>query len=564
MDIIPSSVLSIIQQHFTLFLHWFSDEMYRRLLGRAQDEFLVRLKEHLAFTPLEQACAAYHHQSGPGARPTHTVPRLVRALIVKYLLDLSLRQLEQTIQWNLLVKWFVGYALFESGPDHSTLERFELWVYANYPRSFFDEVLTQIDRDFPEERQKAQIGDTYALCANAARESVIQLVRHSCKRLLVALGHVDPESLAQIKSQLTLTALFGVEDEIKEFRLDTTQRKERLEQTVVAALHAQTLIRTHLAAHPTLVHDDQPQGVEFWLDTLDKILADEVAIQRDEQGQVLCVQELPKAQKGSYRIGSATDPDATYRVHGERTDFGYNVNVAATDTFVREIRVDTGCQPDPVAIPALLTAQQEHHDLLPTKFIYDQAAGTGKSHAVVEEATKGQTQLVAPIVDYAQRSPRFGPDDFLLAPDGLSLTCPHGQVSTKAYPSNSAQGRAFRFSAKQCAGCPLVQACRGDKLPADHMRQVFISDHRSVLAKARTYAQTAEFRADMTLRSTIEREIANLVRYHGARQARRRGQPKCDFQAKMNATAFNIRQWMRQLDRRTISAEPRTRDESAH
>ena len=55
------------------------------------------------------------------------------------------------------------------------------------------------------------------------------------------------------------------------------------------------------------------------------------------------------------------------------------------------------------------------------------------------------------------------------------------------------------------------------------MRQVFISDHRSALAKARTYAQTPEFKEDLKLRATIERHIANLVRYHGGRQARRRG-----------------------------------------
>ncbi len=88
------------------------------------------------------------------------------------------------------------------------------------------------------------------------------------------------------------------------------------------------------------------------------------------------------------------------------------------------------------------------------------------------------------------------------------------------------------------------------------MRQVFISDHRSVLAQARTYAQTDDFLEDMKLRSTVERHIAVLVRYLGARQARRRGLPKCDFQAKMNATAFNLRQWMRQRERRSLSLSP--------
>ena len=92
--------------------------------------------------------------------------------------------------------------------------------------------------------------------------------------------------------------------------------------------------------------------------------------------------------------------------------------------------------------------------------------------------------------------------------------------------------------------CPVADRCRGD-LPADHMRQVFISDFRALVAQARTYALTEDFKADMKLRPAIERIIANLVRYHDARYARRRGQRNCQYQAPMNATAFNLRQWLR-------------------
>lgn len=133
---------------------------------------------------------------------------------------------------------------------------------------------------------------------------------------------------------------------------------------------------------------------------------------------------------------------------------------------------------------------------------------------------------------YDERSQRFGPDDFTLSPDAQRLTCPNHQVSDKAYRTQSGQGRSFRFSAEQCQGCSLADKCRSDKLPAHHMRQVFISDHRSVLALARTYAQTADFRADLKLRALIERIIANLVRYHGGRYARRRGRSNGDYQAK--------------------------------
>jgi hypothetical protein len=531
-------------------LYWFSEEMYQRLWRRAEGHYLVRLRDHLDWKPLEAACVGYHHANGPGAPPTHSVARLVRALVVKYLLGLSLRQWEHEIRWNLLVKWFVGYAIFEAGPDHATLERFEQWVCEQQRRTFFDEVLAQIDLDFPDERHKAQIGDTYAMRAAATAEGLIRLIRHSCQLLLDELGKVDSAAWAQVESQLDRTALFGAEDEVKEFRLERAERSQRLQETVIAAVHCQVLVRAPWVRDLAALKREQPE-VASRLALLDKILADEVSIVRNEQGQITQVQELPKKKKGTYRIGSATDPEATHRVHGERMDFGYNVSVATTDTFIREIEVNTGCQPDAMGIAGLLTAQQEHHDLIPEKFIYDKAAGTGKWHNEVAKASNNQTQLVAPLVAYDERSERFGPDDFALSPDGQRLTCPHGQVSDKVYRSQSSEGRSFRFFADQCQGCPLAEKCRGDKTSADHMRQIFISDHRSVLALARIYAQTADFLADLKLRALIERIIANLVRYHDGRYSQRRGQSNCDYQAKMNGMAFNIRQWMRELDRRT-------------
>ena len=76
-------------------LYWFSQEMYSGLLGRAQKHFLVKLHEHLRSEPLERACADYHHHSGPGAPVVHSVSRLVRALVVKFLLNLSLHDSER-------------------------------------------------------------------------------------------------------------------------------------------------------------------------------------------------------------------------------------------------------------------------------------------------------------------------------------------------------------------------------------------------------------------------------------------------------------------------------------
>jgi IS5 family transposase len=547
---IPDFLPGVILPLWTRLLTWLSSQVYARFL--APSDFWVRLAAHLDCTPLEQACAGYQHTAGPGAKASHTVAHLVRALLVKYLWNLSLRELEYTLRTNLVIRWFVGYGLFERTPDHSTLERFEQWVIAQQSRTFFDEVLKQIDQDFPEQRGQTQYGDTYALRANAAQETLLTLVRHACRRLLAALAEADPAGHATVLAQLDQPALFGTTEEVKEYRLDNEQRRARLATVAVAAAQCADLVRGHLAA--AALPEAQRQASAVWLAHLDKILADEVALTRDAAGQAVAAAELPKDQKGSYRLGSATDPDATYRVHDDQIDFGYNVNVAATQDFIREVHVATGAEPDPVAIPAVLTAEQEYHDVVPPKFVYDAAAGAGKYFAEVAEVTDGQTQLVAPPIPYAERTERFGPDDFTLSADGTTLTCPGDQRSTTAYRSQSGEGRNFRFTAQQCQGCPLADRCRGDAVPPEHMRQVFISDYRPALAAARTYAQTEDFKADMKLRAAMERIIANLVRYHDARDARRRGRLNCQYQAHMNALAFNLRQWLRRLARQGAAA----------
>lgn len=99
--------------------------VYGVILSHAQSHLLYRLQCHFDFSALEQACAAYHHTEGKGTHPTHTVPRLLRALLIKYLYDLSLREMEVRLYTDLLARWFSGYQLFDDLPDHTTLERFE-------------------------------------------------------------------------------------------------------------------------------------------------------------------------------------------------------------------------------------------------------------------------------------------------------------------------------------------------------------------------------------------------------------------------------------------------------
>jgi len=94
----------------------------------------------------------------------------------------------------------------------------------------------------------------------------------------------------------------------------------------------------------------------------------------------------------------------------------------------------------------------------------------------------------------------------------------------------------------RCRGCALWRECRGDKqkLTSKAHRTAFVSDYRPYVEAAHIYNQTEAYKADRKLRPMVEQTIAHLVRYNGARHARRRGKEAADFQVKMCAMAYNL------------------------
>jgi hypothetical protein len=556
----------ILHQFLPLFLFLYGEFLqqvveclvYGVILSHAHSHLLYRVQQHLDCSALERACADYHHAEGCGTPPTHTVPRLLHALLIKYLYDLSLRELEVRLYTDLLARWFVGYQLFDDLPDHSTLQRFEVWLAQHHKRDCFEEVLRQIEMDFPDECSKTQIGDTYAMHAQAAREHLSTLLRHTCLHILECAAQSLPAALTHRLSGFVWTNLFGAYKETPAFALSKEERGQRLVLIARAARDLHGCVSAILEQRSTHEFPELRKQLNY----LHKILSDEFSLSADT------LERLSPKEQGAFRIGSATDPEATYRVHGpdpEDTSFGYNVQVAMTTSgLIRETQAYTGAEPDQTGVANLIIEQKTHLGMCPPKLIYDQAAGNGKTHAEVERVSEGQTQLVSHLPPHEKRSERFGPYDFSLSPDGKQLTCPNGKVSGVAYRSGAGDGRDFRFFDFQCWSgeppdqmnakradlsrrCPLWKQCRDRRQGPHTMRQVFISDYREQVLAAQQYNQSDEFRAEMKLRSLVERVIFELTHYNGARQCRRRGGEHADWQAKMCATAYNLKFWMRRL-----------------
>jgi hypothetical protein len=546
-------------------------------LVHAPNHLLVRLAELLDFGPIEHGCAGYRHQTGPGRSTTYPVSRLVRAILVGWLYGLSLRGLEERLHSDLIVRWFVGCQSGDPLPDHSTLGRFELWLVHNQAELYFATFLAQVEQYFPQERQAIQVGDTYAMLANAADEGLVRRIRHVCLRLTMELRDSFPNKFESHLQGFDWCGLYGAKPEKSDGLIDKPTRAQRLERTVLAALDFRQRVGDLLAPYDK----KQYTLLRGWCSYLDKVLADEVQVERTAAGQPVKVSELPQKDKGTFRIISATDPEATLRVHDEAEEdvaLGYNVQISASKAgFIHETKAYTGAAADQSGVAPLIEAQKERQEAngetvhLPPKLLYDKAAGTGKTRAAVAAASDGQTQLVARAMPYDQRSQRFSPYDFTLSPDGQCLSCPFGKTSASVYRSKSGDGREFVFHACQCwlngqspkhmdggkehrsanlsLRCPLWESCRGLHSGPGTKRQVFVSDYREHVLAAEAYSLTDAFQIEMKQRSLVERVIFELTAYNDARHCRRRGLLGADFQAKMSATACNLKLLARKLSR---------------
>ncbi len=104
MAIVPEILQPILAKFGQAIEAWYSAQLYAKLVASHPRHLLVRLHGLIDLGPLEVACAGYHHDSGPGTKPTHSVKRMVRILLVRYLYRWSLRETERELDSNLLVR----------------------------------------------------------------------------------------------------------------------------------------------------------------------------------------------------------------------------------------------------------------------------------------------------------------------------------------------------------------------------------------------------------------------------------------------------------------------------
>ena len=543
---LPPRILLVLARWWAPILAWLTTHLEQRMLARCRLHPLVALAQVYDPTPVVLACAAFHHQRGPGAPPTHPVALLVCAEIVRAWLGArSDRQLEQVLTTDLVCRWFVGLPLLAPAPDHATLSRFHAWLAIHQPQGFFDHVLATLDRADPEDPATTpQIADTFALHTPAAAVSPRLLLATSTGRLATWWIAHTPAACQAALPPLDLGPLCHPP------RLLAPRQRP-------AAIHATASVASWVISGLTPVVPTLPAAmraaVQAQLTQLDHILTSEFQV--DAAGNWT---ERAAGTKGTFRPASAHDQEATFRDHGRTPPvLGYNAALSATATRIRSAIAVTGSTPDSATLVPLLAQQQARGDPLPAHLVMDQAGGHGKTRAQVAAATDGQTQVVALIPAVGGRDQtRFGPPDFRLRDDEQACVCPAGVVSRRRSDHGTGDGVQFRFTANDCAGCPLWAQCRApDAAPTGH-RIVFISAYHGTVRVAAAFNRSPAGQALLAGRWRVEPVVAWLVRYAGARQARRVGTAAAQCQLWQACAVVNLRRWLARLARGQAARPP--------
>jgi transposase, IS5 family len=118
---------------------FFGNHIYENLLAR-RSHLLYELSKVVDFSFVRQTCRDFYVDWG---RDAWDPVLMFKMVFLQFLYDLSDREVEEQITFNMAFKWFLGLSAEEFPPDHTTLCRFRQRLGAEGFRNLFNQVVEQ-------------------------------------------------------------------------------------------------------------------------------------------------------------------------------------------------------------------------------------------------------------------------------------------------------------------------------------------------------------------------------------------------------------------------------------
>jgi len=393
----------------------------------------------------------------------------------------SERQLIATASLNLAHRWYLGYALDEELPEHSSLTRIRQRLGVEIFQRFFERVI-----DLCQEAGlvwgKQLYVDATKVAANADLDSLVPRFYHEAKTPGADLfpDAVPTEDPPAVNSTNTLRAAVA--------------------SSLVAETHPWRLLEERRL-------DPKRSAVGSYRRTTD------------------------------FRV-SRTDPDASPMHTGSGTALGYHDHYVVDGGKGRIILaafVTPADVMENVPLRDLLWRVCFRRKLRPRQVTGDTTYGTIENIVAVEDA---RIRAFFPLPDFDRRTPFFGKSAFTHDAEQDAYRCPQGQRLSRRKTKYTEAEIVYRADPATCNACAVKTQCT----PSDHGRIVHRSFYEDYLEKVRGYHPTEAYQKAMRKRKVwVEPLFAEAKDWHGLRRLRLRGLMNATIQGLVIATGQNLK-----------------------
>ena len=403
----------------------------------------------------------------------------------------SERQLIEIASLHLAHRWYLGYALDEALPDHSSLTRIRQRYGLVAFRRYFETIVEQC-RVAGLVRGKELYFDATQVKANASLDSI-------APRFAV---------------EAHLNELFtdGGDDEAVPGAIDGPPIEPPVSISEAAR---EQLTRTNEERHDWLARDGAP---------------DRTIIRAGYQ-------------RRSDFEASTTDPDAALMALKKGgLHFGYHDHYAVDGGKARiilEVLVTPADVMENLPFLDMLWRTRFRWQLWPRRVTGDTTYGTVENIVALEDQG---IRAYVPLPDFDQRTPFYGASHFTYDPERDEYRCPQDHPLRRRKTKYTAGTVVYRAEAATCNACPLKAACT----ESSQGRQIHRSLYVEYLDRVRGYHETPAYAKAMTKRKVwVEPLFGEAKDWHGLRRFRLRRLWKVNVEALLIATGQNLKRLLR-------------------
>ena len=408
----------------------------------------------------------------------------------------SERQLIATASLNLAHRWYLGYALDEELPDHSSLTRIRQRLGVDVFQRFFEKVVDLCQEAGLVWGRELYV-DATKVAANADLDSLVPRFYFEAKRHVADLFTNDP-----------------VPTDGHAGDGDDPPPSDGLLHLSPCGRRTQT---------PT-----GPEPAPRW-----KLL---------EERRL----DPHRPAIGTYRRTSdlrisPIDPDATPMRIASGTSLGYHdhyVVDGGKGRIILAALVTPADVMENVPLRDLLWRICFRRKLRPSQVTGDTTYGTTENIVALEDAG---IRAFFPLPDFDQRTPFFGKSAFTYDAAADLYRCPQGQPLPRRKTKYTEHEVVYRAEAATCNACPAKAACTA----SGHGRIVHRSFYANYLEKVRGYHATEVYRKAMRKRKVwVEPLFAEAKDWHGLRRFRLRGLANVNIEGLLVATGQNLKRFL--------------------